>query len=212
MNRFTLFLLLCTFFSCAAPAQKNNTSVITSSKSEELSQYETAYFASGCFWCVEAVYESVNGVTEVISGYAGGQTNNPNYEMVGTGATGHAEAIEVYYDPAIVSFETLLDVYYGSQDPTTYGQRPDLGSQYRSIIFYKNESEKVLAEKAKAAISSNYSDPVVTEIVAFEKFYPAEEYHQDFEKRNPNQSYVRAVSIPRLKKFQAKFPDILKPQ
>ena len=171
-----------------------------------------AYFGSGCFWCVEAIYESVEGVYEVISGYAGGDSDDPTYEAVGSGRTGHAEVVEVIYDLEVVSFATLVEVFYGSQDPTTIGQKPDFGSQYRSIIFYQNKEEKALAEAAKSALqaSGQYDDPIVTEILPFVKFYPAEAYHQDFEKRNPNQSYVRAVSIPRLNRFKAKFPDILK--
>lgn len=208
-----ILIAFSTFFLAAC-----NTSGIQEIHPELSSAYqpqeglETAYFASGCFWCVEAIYESVRGVDEVISGYAGGFTENPTYRAIGTGKTGHAETVEVYYDPEIVSFETLVEVFYGSQDPTTIGQRPDFGSQYRSIIFYKNESEKSIAEQQKAtlAASGKYEKPIVTEITPFEQFYRAEEYHQNYEKRNPNQPYVRSVSIPRLKRFQSKFPELLK--
>lgn len=205
------FLFLSTLIASCEPAanRENNEPAFQYEQKEGL---ETAYFASGCFWCVEAIYESVRGVDEVISGYSGGHTKNPTYQSTGTGRTGHAEAVEVYYDPTIVSFETLVKVYYGSQDPTTVGQRPDFGSQYRSIIFYKNDTEKTIAEQYKSELvkSGKYEKPIVTEIMPFEIFYRAEDYHQDFEKRNPNQSYVRAVSIPRLKRFQAKFPELLK--
>ena len=175
-----------------------------------LESLSRAYFGSGCFWCVEAIYESVRGVHEAVSGYAGGFTENPTYEEVGSKRTGHAEVVEVYYDPEIIDFASLVKVYYGSQNPTTVGQHPDYGSAYRSIIFYQNEEEKKIAEEAKESIAGEYKDPIVTEILAFEKFWKAEEYHQDFEKRNPNQRYVRAVSIPRLNRFKEKFPDLIK--
>lgn len=172
-----------------------------------------AYFASGCFWCVEAVYESVIGVQEAISGYAGGHTDDPTYHKIGKGDTGHAETVEVIYDSTLVDFATLVQVFYGSQDPTTVqGQHPDYGSQYRSIIFYRNENEKEIAAAAKTKLdeSGEYKSPIATEITAFTKFYPAEDYHQDYEKNHPNESYVRNVSIPRLNKFKAKFPELLK--
>jgi peptide-methionine (S)-S-oxide reductase len=208
MKWFIITSLLALSVSCSS--QKSDQS--KEYKPKEIPQgLSTAYFASGCFWCVEAVYESLKGVEEVISGYAGGYTENPTYRQVGSGRTGHAEAIEVYYDPEIIDFETLVQVYYASQNPTTEGQHPDYGSAYRSIIFYKNNGEKKTAEKWKAEIAKDYDDPIVTEIKAFEVFWPAEEYHQDYEKRNPNQPYVRSVSIPRLKRFQAKHPELLKP-
>lgn len=170
-----------------------------------------AYFASGCFWCVEAVYESVEGVVEAVSGYAGGSEKNPTYQQVSAGKTGHTETVEVIYDPNVVSYETLLEVYYGSHDPTTVnGQHPDFGRQYRSAIFYTTEEERVAAEKAKAKAATQHSKPIATEIVPLTKFWPAEGYHQDYERRNPGDSYVRAVSIPRLNRFKQQFPHLLK--
>ncbi len=220
MKYILLFSTLILFTSCGVT---NDSSSIESAEHQavkvvkktpnELDKYAKAYFASGCFWCVEAVYESVRGVEEAISGYAGGQHPNPTYRLIGTGTTGHSETIEVYYDPEVVSFETLVKVYYGSQDPTTVnGQHPDYGSQYRSMIFYANDEEKKIAEdfKAKLDASGEYNKPIATEIVPFEKFYPAEDYHQDYEKLNPNQPYIVGVSIPRLKRFQKKFPELLK--
>lgn len=182
---------------------------------QELQQYETAYFASGCFWCVEAIFESVKGVKEVVSGYSGGKEKNPTYEQVGYGRTTHAEAVEVYYDPKIVSFETLVKVFFGSHDPTTLNrQGPDKGAQYRSIAFYKNESEKKIIKDYISELENKkvYSAPIVTEVKPFSVFYDAEDYHQDYEKNNPNNSYIRNVSVPRLKRFQAKFPELLKNQ
>ncbi len=170
-----------------------------------------AYFASGCFWCVEAIYESVKGVDEVINGYSGGFTTDINYKKSNTGRTGHAEAVEVIYDPEVVSFATLVDVYFGSQNPTQVnGQGPDKGSQYRSIIFYQDQDQKKIIEEKKAALAKQLDAEIAAEIYPFQKFYEGEAYHQDFEKRNPNQSYIRAVSIPRLNRFKAKFPELLK--
>lgn len=170
-----------------------------------------AYFASGCFWCVEAIFESVKGVEESISGYSGGHTTDINYEKSNTGKTGHAEAVEIIYDPEVVSFATLVDVYFGSQNPTQVnGQGPDKGSQYRSIIFYQNAEQKKIIEEKKAALAKKLDATIAAEIYPFQKFYKGEDYHQDFEKRNPNQSYIRAVSIPRLNRFKAKFPELLK--
>ena len=171
-----------------------------------------AYFASGCFWCVEAIFESVIGVEEAVSGYAGGKTLNPTYEKIGTGKTGHSETVAVYYNPKKVSFKTLVDVFFGSHNPTTVnGQHPDYGSQYRSIAFYKTQNEKKIIENAIIKLKAEvYNRKIITEVTLFTKFYKAEDYHQDFERRNPNQGYVKAVSVPRLNKFKKKFPHLLK--
>jgi len=170
-----------------------------------------AYFASGCFWCVEAIYESVNGVTEVINGYAGGHTDNPTYQLSNTGRTGHAEAVEIYYDPSIVSFSTLLDVYFGSQNITQVnGQGPDRGSQYRSIIFYQNEDQKVTILNKIKELEKALQVNVAAEIYPFLKFWQGEDYHQNYERLHPNNYYVKNVSIPRLLKFKQKFPQLLK--
>ena len=172
-----------------------------------------AYFASGCFWCVEAIYESVKGVHEVYSGYAGGHTKNPNYNQIGTGRTGHAEAVEVIYDPEIVSFGTLVQVFFGSHDPTTPNrQGPDRGSQYRSIAFHQNETEREIIQNYIALLVEKeiFEKPIVTEVSPLTKFYYAEEYHQDYEKLNPQNPYVQNVSIPRLRRFQKAYPELLK--
>jgi len=170
-----------------------------------------AYFASGCFWCVEAVFESVEGVKESISGYAGGHTKNPTYEASNTGRTGHAESVEIIYDPEVVSFSTLVDVYFASQDPTQVnGQGPDRGSQYRSIIFYQNETQKDIIEAKKEALSKKLDANIAAEVYPFQKFWKAEDYHQNYERLNPGNPYIQNVSIPRLKRFQAKMPSVLK--
>ena len=161
---------------------------------------------------MEAVYESVKGVEESISGYSGGHTKNPTYESSNTGLTGHAEAVEIYYNPDVVDFATLVDVYFGSQNITQVnGQGPDKGSQYRSIVFYQNEEEKKIIEEKVAALNKELApDKVAAEIMEFNKFWIAEDYHQNYEKLHPNQGYIRAVSIPRLQRFQKKFPHLIK--
>ncbi|GGW33636.1 peptide methionine sulfoxide reductase MsrA [Arenibacter certesii] len=174
---------------------------------------ETAYFASGCFWCVEAIFEHVKGVKEVISGYAGGKELNPSYEDVASGRTSHAEAVAVYYDPKVISYTTLVAVFFGSHDPTTKNrQGPDKGAQYRSIAFYKSDQEKQIITDYISELTDQkvYSSPIVTEVKPYSVFYKAEEYHQDYEKKNPNNPYIKNVSIPRLKNFQQKFPELLK--
>ncbi|MFV8281842.1 peptide-methionine (S)-S-oxide reductase MsrA [Christiangramia marina] len=170
-----------------------------------------AYFASGCFWCVEAIYESIEGVDEVISGYAGGHTKNPTYEESNTGRTGHAEAVEVIYDPEVVDFKTLVQVFFGSQNPTQVnGQGPDNGSQYRSIVFFQTEEQKNIINEVKTEVAKDYQKPLAAEILPFQKFWVAEDYHQNYEANNPQNPYIQNVSIPRLNRFKEKFPDILK--
>lgn len=171
-----------------------------------------AYFASGCFWCVEAIFESVKGVDEAISGYSGGKEENPTYKQVGYGRTTHAEAVEVIYNPDVITFEQLVDVFFGSQDPTTANrQGPDAGIQYRSIAFYQNEEEKEIIEKTIAELNeSTYNGKIVTQVLPFQKFWIAEAYHQDYEKNNPNNPYIQGVSVPRYRRFAKKFPELLK--
>ncbi|OAB76173.1 peptide-methionine (S)-S-oxide reductase MsrA [Cochleicola gelatinilyticus] len=171
-----------------------------------------AYFASGCFWCVEAVYESVKGVKESISGYSGGHTENPTYESSNTGRTGHAEAVEIIYDPKVVSFKTLVDVYFGSQNITQVnGQGPDNGSQYRSIIFYQNQEQKTIIDSKIASLEKEVGKgKVAAQVLPFEKFWIGEDYHQNYEKNNPNNPYIQNVSIPRFKRFAKKYPELLK--
>ena len=172
---------------------------------------ETVTLGGGCFWCVEAIYESVKGVDEAISGYSGGHTENPTYESSNTGRTGHAEAVEVIYNPEVVSFETLVDVYFASQNPTQInGQGPDRGSQYRSIIFYQNDTQKDIITKKKEELAKKLSAKIAAEVLPFKKFWKAEDYHQNYERLHPNNSYIKNVSIPRLKRFEAKMPEVLK--
>ena len=203
------------FFSCQNTAQvsKEQQAVINANPIEVplKNGKAKAYFASGCFWCVEAIYESVKGVDEVINGYSGGFTSKPTYELSNTGRTGHAEAVEVIYNPNIISFATLVDVYFASQNPTQVnGQGPDNGSQYRSIIFYQNDNQKKIIEEKKATLARELNTKIAAEVYPFQKFWIAEDYHQNYERLHPNNSYIRNVSLPRLRRFQAKMPNILK--
>ena len=210
----TLLILSAVMASaCTNNVQHENVSIHETMSEKDLKGSEKAYFASGCFWCVEAIFEEVKGVKEVISGYSGGEIENPTYQMVSSGNIKHAEAVEVYYDPAVVSYETLLIVFFGSHDPTTLNrQGPDRGPQYRSVVFYQNdaEKEKTLSYMKELSASGQFAAPIVTEVVPFKAFYKAEEYHQNYEKNNPSNSYVQNVSIPRLRKFEEKFPELLK--
>ena len=162
-----------------------------------------ATVGGGCFWCVEAVYQMVPGILAVTSGYAGGDIPNPTYEQVCSGRTGHAEVVQIEFDPRTISYEKVIDLFWKAHDPTTLNrQGPDTGPQYRSIILYENEEEKAIAEKSKKAAQAEFKDPIVTEIVPLKAFYPAEGYHQDFYKNNPNYPYSRAIIRPKLEKFE----------
>jgi len=222
MKKIVLLTLVTSFIVIQGACQSSNKK---NEKEEQIAQkeiqaiqvvsqdgFERAYFASGCFWCVEAIYESVKGVKEAISGYSGGHIDNPTYESSNTGLTGHAEAIEVIYDSSVVSYEQLVDVYFGSQSITQVnGQGPDRGSQYRSIIFYQNrEQKKIIESKIYELELELGKGKVAAQVLPFQKFWVAEEYHQDYEKLNPNNSYIQNISIPRLKRFQGKFPHLLK--
>lgn len=213
MKIFTLIIFLALNSCSTKRASTVVENQVTKATQEQLAGDEIAYFASGCFWCVEAVFESVQGVSEVISGYSGGEKVNPTYEQVSRGLTKHAEAVKVYYDPEVIDYKTLVEVFYGSHDPTTLNrQGPDRGPHYRSAIFYRNDEEKAISEKFTAELEESgvFSAPIVTQIVAFDAWYDAEDYHQDYERLNPNQPYIRSVSVPRLNRFKSKFPHLLK--
>ena len=181
---------------------------------KDLSKYSKATFAAGCFWHEEALFESVKGVAEAVSGYAGGTSQNPSYESVETGNTGHAETVMVYYDPSVISYATLLKVYFAGQNPVQVnGQGPDLGPQYRSIAFYSNESEKKQIEDyiKQMNASGKYKAPIAAQVMPFSKFWVAEDYHQDYIAHNPDGGYVQNVSIPEIKHFQKEYPELVKP-
>lgn len=178
---------------------------------KDTSGLSRATFASGCYWCMEGVFESVKGVEEAVSGFSGGPEQNPTYAQVSAHTTGHAETVEVYYDSSVITYADLLKVYFGSQDPTQVnGQGPDEGAPYRSVIFYRNLTEKTLAENYIKSIQPKYSKPVAAELVPFVKFWKAEDYHQDYIKHHPDDPYVRNESIPRIKRFQKDFTYLIK--
>lgn len=209
MVKLILFpILFLALFSCAQTKERE----AQTKQIKQLDSLQTAYFAAGCFWCVEAVFESIEGVDEVVSGYSGGLEKNPTYQSVSSGKSLHAETVQIFYDSSKVSYDTLLVAFFGSHDPSTLNQQgPDYGPQYRSIIFYQNEQEKLAAEKyIRMLLDKKNFLKITTEVVPLVKFYKAEIYHQDYEKNNPNNSYVEGVSKPRLKSFQKKHPDILK--
>ncbi len=173
---------------------------------------ETATFGSGCFWCTEAVFQRLKGVESVVSGYSGGFVENPSYEEVCTGTTGHAEATQIKYDPAQISYEELLEVFWKTHDPTTLNQQGnDFGPQYRSAIFYHNDEQRRLAEEYKKKLDAAriWDKPIITEITPFTNFYSAENYHQDYFNRNPNQPYCAYIIRPKLKKLEEVFRDKL---
>lgn len=167
---------------------------------------ETIILGGGCFWCLDALYKKVEGVLSITSGYTGGATKNPTYSEVCNGTTGHAEVVKLEYDPNIVSLEVLLRIFFEIHDPTTLNQQGgDVGTQYRSAIFYESEAQKLLAEKINAEAQANWKNPIVTEIVPLGDFYTAENYHQDYYAKNPDQPYCVAVISPKLEKFLKKF-------
>jgi peptide-methionine (S)-S-oxide reductase len=172
-----------------------------------------ATFGAGCFWCVEAVFQRLEGVQKVVSGYSGGHVDHPTYEQVCTGTTGHAEACQITYDPARISYDELLEVFWKTHDPTTRNrQGNDIGPQYRSVIFYHDEEQKQLAESYKTKLEAEHiwNRPIVTEIVPFTKFWPAESYHQNYYNNNPDKGYCTLVITPKVEKFRKVFKDKLK--
>lgn len=188
---------------------KTNKNVKNMSQNKNL---DTATFGAGCFWCVEAIFSELKGVKEVVPGYCGGNIENPDYKLVCTGTTGHAEVCQIYFDPELISYDELLEVFWTTHDPTTLNrQGNDVGTQYRSVIFYHNEDQKKSAVESKANIATKIWDkPIVTEIKPYHNFYLAEDYHQDYYANNPNQGYCRIVIEPKVLKFRKIFKDKLK--
>ncbi|WP_210463263.1 peptide-methionine (S)-S-oxide reductase MsrA [Rufibacter roseolus] len=210
-------IFLLGFTSCAQGRKEKQaaTSAKPSAQQPTVSRdsLSVATFAGGCFWCTEEAAEKLKGVYDVVSGYTGGSTKNPTYEQVSTGLTGHAEAVQIYYDPKVVSYHTLLEAFFAAHDPTTLNrQGPDEGTQYRSAIFYRTPEEKAQIDAYIKQLNSAraFQAPIVTQVVAFKAFYPAEEEHQDFYRNNPNNPYMRAVSTPKVDKFKKKMEGKLK--
>ncbi|SFF51079.1 peptide-methionine (S)-S-oxide reductase [Sunxiuqinia elliptica] len=186
---------------------------LSSGSTQKGKTMELATFGNGCFWCTEAVFKELNGVIEVTSGFSGGEIINPSYREVTTGRTGHAEVIEIEFDPAIISFQELLEVFWSTHDPTTLNrQGADVGTQYRSAVFYHNEHQRQLAEEFKQQLNEQnvFGKPVVTEISPWKNFFKAEDYHQDYYENNPNQGYCQFVIVPKLDKFRKIFKAKLK--
>ncbi len=214
---FTLLAIsVTTLFSCAQKSSVDNKITMDNTTTSVTipANTDTATLANGCFWCTEAIFEQLDGVISAVSGYSGGQTTNPTYKEVSTGETGHAECLQIIYDPAKISFDELLEVFWQTHDPTTLNrQGADVGTQYRSAIFYHNEEQKQKAEKYKAELdkSGAFDRPIVTEITAFNEFYPAENYHQQYYELNGNSNpYCSIVIRPKLEKFKKVFKDKLK--
>ncbi len=204
---FVTIITIFTFISCAQ-TQNNNLDFPVGTKQSSSKNEAVATFGEGCFWHTEIVFQSIVGVRDAVSGYAGGTVKNPDYEMVSTGLTGHAETVQVYYDPSKISYETLVAAFFASQDPTTLNrQGNDVGSQYRSIAFYRNDKEKQVIETEikRLTDSKKYSNKIITEVVPFTKFYQAEDYHQEYIHNHPGNSYVRNVSIPDFLRFKKEF-------
>jgi peptide-methionine (S)-S-oxide reductase len=173
---------------------------------------EIATLANGCFWCTEAVFQRLKGVHSVVSGYTGGARPNPSYEQVSTGATGHAEALQIEYDPSVISYETLLDIFFATHDPTTLNrQGNDVGTQYRSAIFYHNDEQKKVAQEKILTLETDkvFADPIVTEITSLETFYKAEDYHKNYYENNKDKPYCTFVIRPKLSKLLEKYSDMV---
>jgi len=186
--------------------------MLTTTPTDPQPKTELATFGNGCFWCTEAIFQRVKGVVRVESGYSGGHIDDPSYEQVTTGRTGHAEVLRIEFDPSVVTFETLLEVFWHTHDPTTLNrQGADVGPQYRSVIFYHNEAQKIkaLASKLKTEQAKLWDDPIVTEISSLINYFAAEDYHQNYFNNNPNAGYCNYVIAPKLRKFKEQFPNLL---
>jgi len=209
MKILILILFINVSFAACIKPNDNNRDMESQSNREK----EVATFGAGCFWCVEAVFQSLNGVQKVVSGYSGGYVKDPTYRQVCAGTTGHAEVCQIYYDSEVISFEELLEVFWSTHDPTTLNrQGNDVGTQYRSAIFYHSETQKSIAEQYKVALdeSEAFQNPIVTEIVPFKTFYEAEDYHQEYFDLNPDQPYCTYVIKPKMEKLRKVFADKLK--
>lgn len=209
----TILTVITTLLSCAQ-TQNKNTYIPVKSTQAPTANEAVATFAEGCFWHGEIVFQSLKGVRDAVSGYAGGSTTDPTYEKVSSGETGHAESVQVYYDPSVISYETLVKAFFASQDPTTLNkQGNDAGTEYRSIAFYRNEKEKqvINTEIKRLTDLKKYTNRIVTQVVPFTKFYPAEDYHQEYIVNHPDNPYVQNVSIPDFLKFKKEFKGNFKP-
>ncbi len=213
MTRTGIFALVCILIAGTSCGQKSKTTEIMASELTNNNGLALATFASGCFWCTEAIFQDLEGVARVESGYMGGTVKDPTYEQVCSGATGHAEVIQLSFDPAVVTYEELLEIFWKTHDPTTLNrQGADVGSQYRSAVFYHDDRQKQLAEYYKSKLEQEkvFDDPIVTEITPASEFYKAEDYHQDYYNLNRNAPYCSYVITPKLEKFRKVFGEKLK--
>jgi peptide-methionine (S)-S-oxide reductase len=191
----------------------NHSLAMNSDKNSELQKFETATLGGGCFWCIEAAFNDMKGVKSAISGYSGGTIKNPSYREVTSGRTGHAEVVQISYDPAVLSYDDVLKIFFSLHDPTTLNrQGADVGTQYRSIILYHDDVQREKAEKVIVSLNGQkkYKNPIVTEVTPFKEFYRAEEYHQEYFRKNPNEGYCKVVIEPKIEKFRIEFRDLLK--
>jgi peptide-methionine (S)-S-oxide reductase len=215
LSVFLILLVPAWLSACGSNADSPKPSTTNENMNITAGKTDTAILGAGCFWCIEAIFQELKGVLKVESGYTGGNTLNPTYKEVCTGMTGHAEVARITYNPDIISFEEVLEVFWQTHDPTTLNrQGADVGSQYRSAVFYLNDEQKRLAEgyKQKLDVSGAFDKPIVTEISAFDgKFYVAEDYHQNYYRENPDQGYCRMVIRPKLEKFRKVFSEKLQP-
>jgi len=222
MIKYAMSLLFLISFSLVSCSQNNSKQIstvsnhsskntTTSKKNTTMSNLQTATLAAGCFWCIEAIFQDLKGVKSVQSGYTNGETKNPTYKQVCSGTTGHTEALRVEFDPAVISYEELLEVFWYAHDPTTLNrQGNDVGTQYRSGIYFHNEEQRKMAEASKKKAQANFENPIVTEIEAAETFYPAEDYHTDYYNLHGENPYCSAVIAPKIKKVRKKFGDKMK--
>lgn len=202
----SMLVIIVLFLSCQSQGNRSEAISVV-----DMQKLDTATFAGGCFWCIEASFEQIKGVVEAVSGYAGGNASDAAYKKVSYGETNHAETVQIYYDPNVIDYNTLLDIFFTAHDPTQVNrQGPDVGTQYRSAIFYHNAQQKQWAEAKMKKLQSSLTNPIATELTKLDKFYRAEEYHQDYEKKNPYQPYVVSVSRPKIKKVAKQFKHLLK--
>lgn len=199
--------------ACTGHTNSENAKTPSNETQLEASQLDTAYFAGGCFWCVEAAFDQIKGVEEAVSGYAGGKQKDPSYQQVSMGMTDHAETVMILYHPEKIGYNTLLDIFFTAHDPTQLNrQGPDVGKQYRSAIFYTDQEQKHSAMKIIGELnnSGRFDKAIVTVVEPLKAFYEAEPYHQDYEEKHPDNSYIQNVSMPKIRKVQEKFPELLK--
>lgn len=210
--KFTYLLFFLPFLiTCQSQGNTAGKENAVSKEFQDYSRSDTATFAGGCFWCIEASFEQIRGVEQAVSGYAGGDAKNADYQSVSSGKTKHTETVQVYYNPEVIDYPTLLDIFFTAHDPTQVNrQGPDVGPQYRTAVFYHNKTQKKQVEAKIAEIQRQFNNPIATELIKYDAFYKAEEYHQDYEEKHPFDRYIQNVSKPKIEKVKKRFSDKLK--